>query len=110
MHEIVAKLEKNEPLQESAIDSVICLGNSSFYLQRQTLALMVGGMSQIAVFRSKVKETLVQLAKDKVVGVRVALAHSLKHCDKSKDWALQLESTLALLSADEEECVRAELS
>ena len=47
---------------------------------------MVGNMSRIAVFRKKIAEMLIQLAKDKVVGVRTALAHSLARCDKSKDW------------------------
>jgi hypothetical protein len=49
---------------------------------------MIGSMSEIAAFRKKMSEMLIQLAKDKVVGVRTALAHSLVRCDKSKDWNL----------------------
>lgn len=70
---------------------------------------MIPGMSTIPQFRAKMKEMLIQLSKDRVVGVRAALAHSLKQIEKNKEWSLQFESIIALLSADKEECVRSEL-
>jgi len=88
MHEIIAKMANNQTLQDNAIDSIIYLGNSTSYLQRQILAIMLATMSRIAAFRTKIKEMLVQLSRDRVVGVRVALAYSLGHCDRSKDWTL----------------------
>lgn len=69
-----------------AVESIVYLGYSTVYLQRQILAFMVTDMSKMQLFRIKMKEMLILLSKDKVVGVKTMLAHSLLKCEKYEEW------------------------
>lgn len=70
------------------------------YLQRLNFCFMVKNMLELASFRAKSNTVLLALAKDQIVGVRAALACSIKCWLNNKEVKEILQPVIDVLAKD----------
>lgn len=68
-----------------ALESIKGYGLSEKYIQRETFACMVRNLYKLRIFAPKLIEMVNEVAKDKIVIVRIALAISIREILKDDE-------------------------
>lgn len=75
---VIDNMKECELFQEMALESIKGYGLSEKYIQRETFAFMVRNLYKLKIFKDTLMDMILELTKDKIVVVRIALAISLR--------------------------------
>ncbi|CAM6005150.1 unnamed protein product [Sphagnum balticum] len=78
MYHVIHRLGDSAMHQEMALESIKGYGLSEKHIQRETFARMLRNLYRLPTFQTTFMELVMELARDKVVIVRIALAISFK--------------------------------